>query len=71
MGKRVPLWTPHEEYLSLGEIKSIRTNQYRSLVCQALSAEVVQTILQCVNPGLILGTESIREQVKALEASES
>lgn len=67
-GKRVKLWTPHEEYLLLGNTESERTAQYRFLVCQTLSAEVIQKIRHCVNRGLVLGTDSFREQVRALRS---
>jgi len=67
-GKGVKLWTPHEEYLLLGSTESDCAAQYRFLVSQTLSAEVIQKIRHCVNTGLVLGTESFREQVRALRS---
>ena len=67
-GKRVQLWTPHMEYLALGETEADRTEQYRALVSQILSADVVQKIRHCVNTGLVLRTERFRDQVKALRS---
>ena len=64
--KRIKLWTPHKEYLALGNTKRDRAAQYRFLVSQSLSAEVVQKIRHCVSTGLVLGTEGFREQVRAL-----
>ena len=65
-GKRIRLWTPHMAYLSLGETGVDRREQYRALVSQSLSVEVVQKIRHCVNTGLVLGTEHFLAQVKAL-----
>ncbi|MBT5722442.1 MAG: transposase [Gammaproteobacteria bacterium] len=67
-GKQVQLWTPHEDYLPLGETTKDRTEQYRALVSQALSVEVIQKNRHCVNTGLVLGKESFRDQVKALRS---
>ena len=67
-GKGVRLWTPHEEYLLLGSTESERAAQYRLLVSRTLPAEVVQKIRHCVNTGLVLGTESFREQVSVLRS---
>ncbi len=65
-GKRAQLWTPHFEYLSLGSTDVERREQYRALVREALSVEVVQKIRHCVNTGLVLGTQEFRDQVRAL-----
>ncbi len=65
-GNHTKLWTPHSEYLALGKTKIERTEQYRNLISQTLSAEVIQKIRHCANTGIVLGTESFREQVKAL-----
>ena len=67
-GKQVQLWTPHEDYLPLGETTKDRTEQYRALVSQALSVKVIQKNRHCVNTGLVLGKESFRDQVKALRS---
>lgn len=64
--QQVGLWSPHIEYLLLGGTEADRSEQYRALMSDALSVDVVQKIRHCVNKGLVLGTESFREQVKAL-----
>ena len=65
-GKRTRMWTPHDEYLLLGKTVVDRSDQYRKLVSESLATEVIQKIRHCTNTGLVLGTESFREQVKAL-----
>ncbi len=65
-GKRIQLWTPHAEYLALGETEIDRREQYRALISQALSVEVVQKIRHCINTGHVLGTERFRDQVNSL-----
>lgn len=67
-GKRIQIWTPHIEYLALGDTEVDRAEHYRALVSQALSVEVVQKIRHCLNTGLVLGTERFREQVKTLRS---
>lgn len=67
-GKGVQLCTPCFEYLALGKTEADRTEQYRALVGQALSADMVQKIRHCANTGLVLGTERFRDQVNALQS---
>jgi putative transposase len=62
------MWTPHPEYLGLGENETERQKIYREMMAQSLSVEVIQKIRHCLNTGLVLGTEAFRDQVRALRS---
>tara|TARA_R110002072_G_scaffold31735_15_gene97657 strand:+ start:5582 stop:5839 length:258 start_codon:yes stop_codon:yes gene_type:complete len=62
------MWTPRPDYLGLGENETERQKNYREMMAQSLSADVIQTIRHCLNTGLVLGTEAFRDQVKALRS---
>ncbi|MCR9278668.1 MAG: transposase [Pseudomonadaceae bacterium] len=65
-GTRPTMWTPHEEYLTLGQTEAERQSRYQTLVSEAVSQEVTTKIRQCLNTGLVLGSDRFREQVAAL-----
>jgi hypothetical protein len=62
------MWIPHPEYLGLSETETEteRPKIYREIMALSLSAEVFQEISHCLDTGLVLGTEALRDQVKAL-----
>ena len=65
-GAHAKMWSAHPNYLSLGKCAVARQSVYRDLVSKTLDSGVVTKIRHCVNTGLILGTESFRNQVAAL-----
>ena len=65
-GRSAKMWTPHPEYLRLGETEPERLQAYRDIISNTLPIEVIQKIRHCLNTGLVLGTEDFRSQVEAL-----
>jgi putative transposase len=65
-GLRSKMWVPHANYLALGHRAEARQSAYRSLMSEALDANVVVKIRHCVNTDLVLGTEAFRNQVAAM-----
>ena len=65
-GRPAKMWTPHPEYLRLGETEPERLQAYRDSISNTLPIEVIQKIRHCLNTGLVLGTEDFRSQVEAL-----
>ena len=65
-GEKVGMWTPHDQYLSLAGTNETRQNQYRELIQQTLSADVVTKVRHCANAQLVLGTDEFREQVEEM-----
>ena len=65
-GLRTKMWTPHVNYLALGNYAKRRRAAYRELVNGAMDADVIAKIRHCVNTGLVLGTDTFREQVSAM-----
>ena len=67
-GKSAQFWRPHAAYLALGTTPTHRARCYRTIVADVLPSDVVQKIRHCVNTGLVLGSESFREQVNLLRS---
>jgi putative transposase len=65
-GARVRLWSPHGLYLDLGNNAKQRQRAWRNLISEPLDLEVMAKVRHCANTGLVLGTESFREQVHQL-----
>ena len=65
-GLKASIWSPHDLYLRLGSHGKQRQYAWRALVNESLAIEVLAKIRQCANTGLVLGTESFREQVRKL-----
>ena len=65
-GVRPRLWSPHREYEALAADAAERQKAWRELSGDVLGNDVVTKIRHCVNTGLVLGTESFREEVKQL-----
>ena len=65
-GVRVSLWSPHDLYLDLGSNEKQRQQAWRVLIKETLNIEVMAKVRHCTNTGLVLGTETFREQMHQL-----
>ena len=65
-GHKANMWTPHFVYTSLGSTDKQRQSGYRALVSESLSVEAITKIRHCINTGMVLGTETFREQVTSI-----
>lgn len=65
-GVAVRMWSPHELYLALGSTRKRRQDAWKVLISEAPGIEVLAKIRHCANTGLVLGTESFRDQVHKL-----
>jgi putative transposase len=65
-GLEAQLWSPHHLYLGLGKNKRQRQQAWRELITKTLDIEVLAKVRHCANTGLVLGTESFRQQVRRL-----
>ena len=65
-GKKAGLWSPHPTYKSLGNTPAKRQARYRRIIRDALTIDTLARIRHCANTGLVLGTDSFREQVEEL-----
>ena len=59
-------WSPQDRYRGLGKNDKQRREAWRDLTDETLDIEVLAKVRHCVNTGLVLGTESFREQVHRL-----
>jgi len=59
-GARNPLLTPHVEFLALGTTEDARRAAYRTLVADALPADLIADIRTATNGGLALGNSAFR-----------
>ena len=65
-GLHTRMWSPHSDYLALGNLAIDRQSAYRSLINETLEVDVIAKIRNCVNTGLVLGTESFKSQVASM-----
>jgi putative transposase len=65
-GVRAGLWSPHDLYLKLGINEKQRQQAWRELIKETPDIEVIAKVRHCANTGLVLGTETFREQVQRL-----
>jgi len=65
-GAPVKFWTANDLYLALGRTPTQRRMTWRELVGGVLDMDTVARIRHCTNTGLVLGTETFRQQVSAL-----
>jgi putative transposase len=68
LGVKSRLWSPHQGYLELGGTRERRQRAWQAIVNEALGCEALAKIRHCANTGLVLGTESFREQVRRLRS---
>ena len=66
LGRDVKMWTPHEEYETLGSTQRTRQVAYQQLFDQALESDLVAEIKQAQQTGFVLGTVEFRQQFEAL-----
>ena len=62
-GVHARLWSPHALYLALGESSLHRQDAWRKLFGEIINIELLAKVRHCANTGLVLGTETFREQV--------
>jgi len=62
----VCLIRPCANYLALGNHAKARQSAYRSLFNEVLETDVIAKIQHFVNTGLVLGTETFRNQVASM-----
>ncbi len=65
-GKKVGLWSPHPEYLALGDSTERRGKIYREFFQSQLSEKVIDDIRSALNQGLVLGTDRFQAEVQEL-----
>ncbi|MGD8266418.1 MAG: transposase [Chromatiales bacterium] len=66
LGVASGLVTPHPVYLALGASADERLRNYRSLFPGHVDDRDLETIRQTLNQGLVLGSETFREQIAAM-----
>jgi putative transposase len=67
-GINARLWSPHELYRGPGKNGKQPQDAWRDLTNETLDIEVLAKVRHWVNTGLVLGTESFREQVHRLRS---
>lgn len=65
-GLKVGMWTPHNDYLSLGDGALSRQHAYRESISKVLDVDVIAQIRHCTNTGLVLGTDKYIKLVARL-----
>ncbi|MEJ8566537.1 transposase [Elongatibacter sediminis] len=65
-GTKPRLWSPHGRYLTLGRNGKQRRQAWRALINETLDMRVMAKVRHCANTGLVLGTQTFREQVRQL-----
>ncbi len=65
-GQLVQMWSPHEEYLALGNSKKLRLKAYQQLFRAEIGADLTTEIRRALNTGLVLGNDCFRAEVAKL-----
>jgi len=65
-GKSVGLWSPHPEYLALGDTPGRRGAVYREFFQAQLAESLIEDIRNALNQGLVLGTARFKAEVEEL-----
>lgn len=65
-GAMTTLWTPHEQYLALGNTPAARLLAYRQLFTHGINSHEINDIRRAVNAGLALGNDHFREEIARL-----
>lgn len=65
-GIRASLWSPNSLYLGLASNVKQGQQAWRELTRESLDIEAVAKVRHCANSGLVLGTETFRQQVRRL-----
>ena len=66
LGRQPRMWTPHAEYLALGETPATRRAIYRRLVADGLSEAAVENVRKALNTGLAFGSDRFKRKIAAL-----
>ena len=66
IGRSSSFCTHHPSYLALGATKSVRLKQYRALFHDRLHPKILNDIREVTQKGLILGTDSFKQQMEEL-----
>jgi putative transposase len=65
-GQSVQMWSPHKEYLALGNTRRQRLKAYQRLFLSEMGSELIINIHNALNTGLVLGTDRFRAEVEQL-----
>lgn len=65
-GVDMRLWTPHSEYLALGQSPAERQKSYRLLINEVLDDDVVKKIRYSASTGFVLGNNTFKAEVEQL-----
>ncbi len=65
-GKSIGMSTPHDVYLSLGDIDSQRQSAYQALFRSHVDDVLIKDIRMAVNKGLALGGERFKDEIERL-----
>jgi putative transposase len=65
-GKNVAIWSPHEEYLALGNHDRERQSCYRDLFITQMEKAALDEIRESIRTGFVLGDDTFRGQMAAL-----
>jgi putative transposase len=60
------MWSPHEEYLALGDSEKRRLKAYQQLFVNKAGSEFITEIRHALNTGLALGNDRFRAEVEKL-----
>lgn len=66
LGNASTLWTPHPEYMKLGDCIEKRTHSYRGLFSAHLNTEDIHNIRCAIAKGLALGNDKFKKEIEAL-----
>ncbi len=65
-GKQVRMWSPHDEYLSLGKSREERYKAYQRLFSSKSRERLTTDIRHAINTGFALGNDRFRYEVEQL-----
>ena len=66
LGKKIGLYTPHEEYLKLGKTSTHRQKIYRSLFQANVEENLIEDIRSAANKDLALGGDRFKKEIEEL-----
>ncbi|MCW8965815.1 MAG: transposase [Candidatus Pacearchaeota archaeon] len=66
LGKKIALYTPHEEYLKLGKTDEQRQKAYRSLFYSHVEDGLIEDIRSAVNKSMAFGNDRFKQEIEAL-----
>lgn len=66
LGKKIALYSPHDEYLRLGKNAEQREEVYRSLFRAHVDDKLIEDIRSAANKGLALGDDRFKQELEVL-----